>query len=457
LILEDQPEYIKAMTSETIEYPERLTLEMTSYCNLKCWMCPKTAGFVNTVPNNLIEEDVIREVAKILPHVEVLQLSGLWGEVFLHPDVYMRILKLAKESECEVRTISNGTLMTKKIAEQLVALGLDHLTISIDAATPETYKNIRVGGDFKTLIKNLKRLQKIKRKKGSRRPAIQFAFVGMRKNIAELPSLVELASKLGVESIVLQGMGEFEDTEGESLTYHHRDIGKDMYEKAATLGRKLDVDVSLFPPDQFEEASVHLEPIRGKKELDWKIPGGVRKDCMMPWEETVITTTGDVLPCCSASGPFGNILEAPFEEIWLSEAYQAFRRQILSENPPLMCKTCTGIGWRSVIEVKNFLKMGETDGQLGTGWYSLEENPVWGRKYRWSKARSTFFLAYAGEKELLVEARIAGIQKMGMGFLTENEVKTSIKIALEKAKELHDVLDKSSPKPRRKRKAPSSS
>ncbi len=157
IFLDDRLEFINALTSKDIGYPERLTLEMTSYCNLKCWMCPKTAGLVNTVPNHLIEESVVSEVAKILPNIEVLQLSGLWGEVFLHPKVYLRILKLAKEADCEVRTISNGTLLTPEISQALVEIGLDNLTISIDAATPRTYKDIRIGGNFKKWIKQIKK------------------------------------------------------------------------------------------------------------------------------------------------------------------------------------------------------------------------------------------------------------------------------------------------------------
>jgi len=164
ILLDDQPVFISAMTGRDIGYPERLTLEMTSYCNLKCWMCPKTAGYVNTLPNHLIEEPVIEKVKELLPNIEILQLSGLWGEVFLHPEAYFNILKAAKKDNCEVRTISNGTLLTPEISKNLVTLGLDDLTISIDAASPHTYKNIRVGGDFKKLIKQLKNLKKSRKK-----------------------------------------------------------------------------------------------------------------------------------------------------------------------------------------------------------------------------------------------------------------------------------------------------
>ena len=425
LILDDHPEFIREITSDEVEFPERLTLEMTSYCNLKCWMCPKTAGFVNTMPNQVIKEEVIQEVEKILPKIEVLQLSGLWGEVFLHPEVYLNILKMAKNEGCEVRTISNGTLLTPEISEQLVEIGLDNLTISIDAATPGTYKTIRVGGDFKRLKKQIKKLQKIKKAKKKQKPSVHFAFVGMRRNIHEFPDLVKLAGKLGAESVVLQEMGEFDETQGESLVLNSKEAGKKIYNEALKIGETMGVNVSLFPVDQFDENTIRVNPPRGIKDEDLKleIPQGYRKDCDVPWKEAVITTSGDVLTCCAAQKPVGNILQTPFSEIWRSSLYKEFRRKVVSKKPPTMCMTCTGVGWRKDTVLKGFLKMGETDGQLGLGWYHLENNPHWERTYRWSMRRATFFLANPEKREKIVlEMRIAGQPKEGEVFVNGHPV-----------------------------------
>ncbi len=440
LVLEDHPTYIASLTGERIDFPERLTLEMTSYCNLMCRMCPKTAGHVNTPANRVIEEGVLEKVYPLLSRIETLQLSGLWGEVFIHPELYLQILEKAKEENCEVRTISNGTLLTPEISERLVEIGLDVLTISIDAATPGTYRQIRVGGDFKKLIKQIKKLQKIKRKKGKDKPELHFGFVGMRQNIQELPDLVNLAAKLDIKSVILQGMGEYEDTKGDSVASHHRDLGKEMYEKALQLGREVGVAVELFPPDQFEDSTVHIDPQRGDLEDVIEIPEGYRKDCDVPWKEVVITTVGDIFPCCSASKPLGNILEEPFEKIWVSKPYQEFRKRLLSSNPPLMCKVCTGIGWKKETKLMPFLKMGETDGQLASGWYMLEENPVWGRKYRWTKDRGVFFLRMPEERRsrMVLQARIAGIPKSGNVQLNGQKVRT---FHLEKSQWESIVLD----------------
>ena len=79
-----------------------------------------------------------------------------------------------------------------------------------------------------------------------------------------------------------------------------------------------------------------------------------------------------------------------------------------------MCITCTGVGWRKDTILREYLKMGETDGQLGMGWYHLESNPFWNRTCRWSKDRAAFFVANKNKnRNLKIEMRVAGKAKEG--------------------------------------------
>ena len=40
------------------------------------------------------------------------------------------------------------------------------------------------------------------------------------------------------------------------------------------------------------------------------------KDCHYPWTWMMITASGDVTPCCFASGRLGNLHQATAEQIW---------------------------------------------------------------------------------------------------------------------------------------------
>ena len=49
---------------------------------------------------------------------------------------------------------TNGLLLDKEMTQRILQSRLDSLSISIDAGTKETYKEVR-GGDFDKLVKNV--------------------------------------------------------------------------------------------------------------------------------------------------------------------------------------------------------------------------------------------------------------------------------------------------------------
>ena len=50
------------------------------------------------------------------------------------------------------------------------------------------------------------------------------------------------------------------------------------------------------------------------------------------------------MPCCMVATPdrvhFGSVAERGVETIWNGDAYQAFRRQLDSDEPPDVCRSC---------------------------------------------------------------------------------------------------------------------
>lgn len=328
-------------SSRFVPFPSMLTVEITSYCNLRCVMCPKTAGFVNTPPDRMMDWETFEKLESVLPYVSVVDLSGLWGEAFIRPGLYLRMLRRLKEHGIHVRTISNGNLITPDLARDLTRLGLDILTISVDAARPETYRKIRPGGELERVLEGVRHVQDEKGKQGRPKPEIEFMFLGMVDNIAEFPDFVRTAEGLGVTKIGLQAMGEFDAVRGKSLAWGNRELGRMWYEKAKPVAEALGVEIALIPPDQFEpplEKETHKEAEGGRR-------SALRKDCFQPWDRAIVATNGDVLPCCASPKPMGNLSERSFEEIWRSTPYRKLRRGLRSTEPPKMCVTCTGLGW----------------------------------------------------------------------------------------------------------------
>ncbi len=330
------------LLSRAIPPPHILTIEISSYCNLSCVMCPKTAGSVNTAPDRVITMDVIDGLEPILPYIDGVDLSGLWGEAFLHPELYLEILGRLKRRHVGVRTVSNGTLITPEIAERIVELGLDGLDVSVDAARPETYRMIRRGGKLEHVVNGLKAISRAKKGTGRSTPEIRMLFIGMADNIEELPEFVRLARSLDVTKIVLQSMGEYKSVHGQSVSKRHRERGRRLLGEARTVAEGLGVAIELFPPDQFRGD----EPAEGSSTVT---EGCCRtRDCFFAWDRAVITTGGDLLPCCSSRRSFGSLKEKSFLDIWHGEDYAGLRRSLLDGDLRPMCRTCTGTAWKEI-------------------------------------------------------------------------------------------------------------
>ena len=58
----------------------------------------------------------------------------------------------------------------------------------------------------------------------------------------------------------------------------------------------------------------------------------------------ILSKTGDIVPCCIIGDEkvesFGNIYTQEYDEIWNSERYLNFRKQIKQNEIPEYCKNC---------------------------------------------------------------------------------------------------------------------
>ena len=312
----NQPGYTKCnewfLAGRHVPLPRHLIIEITSFCNLRCRMCPKTNHSVNTAENNVMSWDIFERLIPLLPHIESLDLTGVWGEAFLHPQLYMDMLKTIKQHGSDVYTISNGTLITDDLARQLVELELNKLIISLDAATPETYAAIRPPGRFEDVLNGLKSISTWKKKLGRTQPRLELAFVGMKSNIEEFPRVVQLAHELGVAQVCLQAMGEYPGLENESIAAHHKPLGRRLFEEGQCRGQELGVEVVLQPSDQFEEDRKEQNILEDRR--------GYRKQCYDLWNKALVAATGNVCRAVRLRSPWAIC------GILLSNRYGAVRR-----------------------------------------------------------------------------------------------------------------------------------
>lgn len=169
------------------EFPLMVMVDTTTRCNLSCAHCPSSRlaeepGYIGDIDVALYEK-IINEIAAENKKTIVRPFDG--GEPFMRKDIE-DLIRFAKQSGIEYVSInSNGLLITKERCEKLLESGLDHIEVSIDAATPETYAVIRRSKHYCKLIENINYLL-ARRDATNNKMKVTVSFIKQRGNLHEL-------------------------------------------------------------------------------------------------------------------------------------------------------------------------------------------------------------------------------------------------------------------------------
>jgi len=132
--------------------------ETTAKCNLYCPMCPRET---HKQPKEDMPDEIFDRLVEGAAHTgEHIMLIGL-GEPFMDAKIFDRI------ETCEQHGIStllstNGTLLDEATARKLVASRLQHITLSFDGASKETFEHYRKGARFEKVRDNFVRFARMK-------------------------------------------------------------------------------------------------------------------------------------------------------------------------------------------------------------------------------------------------------------------------------------------------------
>jgi radical SAM protein with 4Fe4S-binding SPASM domain len=254
--------------------PVEYIVETTAKCNLYCPMCPREthlqpkADMADEVFNRLVEESGAA--------AEHMMLIGL-GEPFMDPKIFDRI------EYCERHGIStllstNGTFLDEKTSARLLETPLEHITLSFDGSTKESFEYYRKGARFEKVRDNFVRFARMKHERGSKMQVV-VQMVRMERNAGEVDDFMRFWSQVpGIDQVRIK-----ED------------------------------ETNLMRPDAGHGAS------------DWNHP------CHYLWRGPMyVKQNGDVYPCCQSymldGAPLGRIGEQPLDAIWNSEEMQRMRR-----------------------------------------------------------------------------------------------------------------------------------
>ena len=296
--------------------PIFMQVEPTSRCNLRCPMCMRDKI---DVPAGDMQFDQFKSLVDSLPGLVRIHLQGN-GEPFLHPEL-TGFIRYAKSKGIQVSTISNGTLLSDELADEIVTSGLDEIQFSLDSLDEDEYARIRVGAKLPRVIENIRRMVRTRNQKQSD-IAVSIAIVVQRSNMDSLDQFITFASETGLSKISVQYLEpKHEDRYNEGFL-----ADNSPFADGEALLHKL----------------IHAKSIAESENIEFDFVPQRTRVCRWPWEGLYITWDGKVTPCCLI---FDHVIGDAFKEgpahIWNNRKMRAFRRQLRSEQPPPQCKGCS--------------------------------------------------------------------------------------------------------------------
>jgi len=222
--------------------PRIMQLEVTTACQLRCTFCPRTVLADRWVTAHLPWE----MFSSLLPFVrrsELVHLQG-WGEPLLHPRLWDMAAAI-KERHGRVSLTTNALLLDEAASREACRIGVDLVAISVAGAQAATNDSLRVGSHLDQIWANVSYLCQLKP-----RPKVNLVMQMMKPNLEELPELVTLAAKLGVDGVVAPNLdyaptAEVDALKAFSFSPDLRQV--ELTDEAQTKGKELGVKVRIYP------------------------------------------------------------------------------------------------------------------------------------------------------------------------------------------------------------------
>lgn len=296
--------------------PDYLQLEPTSRCNMKCGNC--TRDSLDSLGD--LKMDDFLHIVKQFPFLAKVKLQGL-GEPLLNDSVF-EMAGYLKEKGITTYMATNATLITERIASCMIKY-IDQIEVSIDSPDRSVFQEIRGRDSFDDALRGLGLLKATGRDK-----EVAINFVVERRNVFQLPEMVKLANRLGIDYI---NVVILQDWLGDNTRYTKK--------KQEISDRRTNIDDF---NKSLKEAMKLADSL--KVRCNFSLALKTRNQCFWFRRGIYVSWNGYVSPCCLrpnyAEFNFGNIFEKNIAEIWNSPAYINFRRNLRMQQAPAVCRGC---------------------------------------------------------------------------------------------------------------------
>lgn len=321
-----QMETLAAYRDTLVQKP-RLTdlfFELTDACNLTCLHCGSSASPCNRtyLPFSDIRS-VLDQVAAAYPPEDIMIcLTG--GEPLLHPD-FFRIAQHSTRLGFSCGITTNGTLITREIAQKIADAGIYSVTVSLDGLedTHDWFRN--QPGAFRRAVAGIRNLRELQKN----RPLLQTTTVVHKKNIHQLDAQLELMAELKVDSWRVINLEPI----GRALEHQDLLLDREEHKKLLRFIREKRYDLNI--PMEVTYGCSHYLPTEYERTV---------RDhyflCGSGISVASILCNGDIYSCLDIQRRpeliQGNIRTHNFVDVW-ENGFEAFRKDRTAH-----CSDCAG-------------------------------------------------------------------------------------------------------------------
>jgi len=290
-------------------WPIHMQMELTSYCNLRCPVCPTGAGILKRSARAMDLPLLERVTDEVGPYLLTMSLWA-WGEPLLHPQL-AEALRIVTGRTFGVKLSTNGqNLDDPRVQEALLDHPPTYLIVAIDGLTDATNSRYRVGARLAPALEGVRALAAARRRRGQSEPLLHMRYIVTRHNEHELPGLEDFARRNGFDVLSVRTMSIIDAPEAEhrSLVPEHDEYRAYEYEKGCRVRR-----------DDFV--------------------------CQTAFNLPAVLADGTVVACdqdFNAQAPLGRLGEGTsFADVWFGRQAQDVRRRIKREPRSLsFCRDC---------------------------------------------------------------------------------------------------------------------
>ena len=180
-------DYYQKIVKKTVDenIPFTVHFDLTYKCNLKCVHCYVT----EEKEKKELSTEEVKSIIDQLREANTLYLTFSGGEIFTRKD-FFEIASYAREKGFALRLLTNGTLITPKIADKIEKLNPISVRMSLYATDPAVHDAItRSKGSQRKTIKALMLLKE-------RGVKVAINSVLMKENVGEFKRLKTFAQKM---------------------------------------------------------------------------------------------------------------------------------------------------------------------------------------------------------------------------------------------------------------------